>query len=499
MIRMLRTGVVLLLMLAVVASVGLRLWLRSDAVRATVERQATAAFGKPVRIGEAHATLFPRIGLDLRNVVVGDPAGASVDQVSVATGWALIFSHRVEEADVQLSGGYLDASLAAGIATVHAPARGAPPDVEAPFTIVSLRSIRFRNVNVVVRAQIIPVSLDASLAGDVLDVSSLTAKVGDAMFQIKGQLSSLARHEGHFDVRANLLPVDALLSTLQGPPGDVTNVPFRMTASISAPVATLGGSRVKSFGAQLEATRAGLVFDPLTFDIDAGRFEARLAVNPSGQPPVMDVRGTVSGVNVTRFQDPGSAPKRAMTGTLGARFALRAPVQSTFSGLLDGARGSMDVNVRDGRMPGVEVIRQTVIRFARRDQPAPAVVASDAFSRLDASLVMQAGIARISSLAMKAADFDLAGSGALTLPTSRIALDADVTLSEALSQQAGRDLYRYAREGQRIVLPATIGGTLSAPAVSIDVASAARRALKNRIEDDARSILDRLMKKGPTR
>jgi hypothetical protein len=96
---------------------------------------------------------------------------------------------------------------------------------------------------------------------------------------------------------------------------------------------------------------------------------------------------------------------------------------------------------------------------------------------------------------MKAADFDLAGGGALTLSTSRIALDVDVTLSEALSRQAGRDLYRYAREGGRIVLPAVIGGTLSEPAVSIDVASAARRALKNRIEDDARSILDRLLKR----
>ena len=254
---------------------------------------------------------------------------------------------------------------------------------------------------------------------------------------------------------------------------------------------------MESFDARLEATRAGIVFDPLTFDIDAGRFEARLTVDPSRrQPRVLDVRGTVSGVDVTRLQDPGSGPKRSITGLLGARFALRAPVQTTFPGLLGGARGSVDVNVRDGRMPGVEVIRRSVIRFAHRDQPAPPVDATDAFSRLDASLAMQGGTARITTLAMKAADFDMTGNGTLTLASGRIALDAEVTLSEALSQQAGRDLYRYAREGRRIVLPATIGGTLSAPAVSIDVAAAARRALKNRIEDDARSILDRLMKRG---
>jgi hypothetical protein len=95
---------------------------------------------------------------------------------------------------------------------------------------------------------------------------------------------------------------------------------------------------------------------------------------------------------------------------------------------------------------------------------------------------------------MTAADFDLAGAGTYRPASGRLSLAADVTLSESLSAQAGRDLYRYARDGRRIVLPVIIGGTLSTPTATIDVAQAAGRALRNRAEDEAKSILDRLLK-----
>src|SRR6185295_6604576 len=116
-------------------------------------------------------------------------------------------------------------------------------------------------------------------------------------------------------------------------------------------------------------------------------------LDPSRQTPLIDARGNVSGVDVTRLQDPVAASRRAMTGRLGARFALLAPAEPTFDRLLGGARGSIDLEIRDGRMPGVEVIRQTVIRFANRDQPPPSGEATDAFSRLDAALALRAGTA----------------------------------------------------------------------------------------------------------
>jgi hypothetical protein len=96
---------------------------------------------------------------------------------------------------------------------------------------------------------------------------------------------------------------------------------------------------------------------------------------------------------------------------------------------------------------------------------------------------------------MRAADFDLAGDGTLAPRDWSIALAANVTLTEELSRQAGRDLYRYARKGRRIVLPVIIGGTLFEPTASIDVGQAAGRALRNRLEEEARSLLERVMKR----
>ena len=103
------------------------------------------------------------------------------------------------------------------------------------------------------------------------------------------------------------------------------------------------------------------------------------------------------------------------------------------------------------------------------------------------------GPAVINALDMSTADFDLTGNGTLGLPSGRLALAVDVILSEALSREAGRDLYRYARRDNRIVLPAIVGGTLSKPTATLDVGAAAGRALQNRIEDEVKSILDRAL------
>ena len=64
-------------------------------------------------------------------------------------------------------------------------------------------------------------------------------------------------------------------------------------------------------------------------------------------------------------------------------------------------------------------------------------------------------------------------------------------LSEALSSQAGTDLLRYTREGNRVVLPATLGGTLEGPRLSIDAAAALRRGIQNEIGERLKGLFGR--------
>lgn len=474
------------------------MWLPSDFVRATVESQATAALGTRVRIGGARVTVFPRLGLDLDRVEIGDPAQGRLDRVAIATGFGLLVSRRVEEADIRLSGGYLDASVLGGLAALGA----APSSAGAPahgssttFVIVSIGSVRLRDVTLVADSERIPVTMDASFANDRLDISHLTANVASSVLEVEGQLSSVSRREGHFDVRADSLPIDALTAAVGALSGGSAggDVPMRISAAISAPVATLGGIRVQSFAARLQTAPPGIRVDPVSFTMDDGRFGATVSVDLSGQRATLDARGDVSGLDVARLRTPEPGGN-TITGRLGARFILRAPAEASWPALVSSARGSVDMEIRDGRMPGIEVIRQAVIRYANRSEPIVRASGSDTFSSLRASLTLQTGTASISALDMSAADFDLTGSGTLGLSSGRLALALDVILSEALSQQAGRDLYRYARRDNRIVLPAIIGGTLSKPTASLDIGAAAGRALQNRMEDEAKSILDRALK-----
>jgi hypothetical protein len=70
-----------------------------------------------------------------------------------------------------------------------------------------------------------------------------------------------------------------------------------------------------------------------------------------------------------------------------------------------------------------------------------------------------------------------------------------VRLSPELTAQAGTDLRRYAQEGGRVVVPATVSGTLGRPIVMIDVAAAGKRALGNELKRRISDVLGGLFKK----
>jgi len=84
----------------------------------------------------------------------------------------------------------------------------------------------------------------------------------------------------------------------------------------------------------------------------------------------------------------------------------------------------------------------------------------------------------------------MVGTGSLNLATDALDGRVDIVLSERLSKQAGTDLYRYTREGNRVVLPASIGGTLTMPRLTIDAGAAVKRGLRNEIERRLKDLLD---------
>jgi AsmA-like C-terminal region len=144
-----------------------------------------------------------------------------------------------------------------------------------------------------------------------------------------------------------------------------------------------------------------------------------------------------------------------------------------------------------------------VATSGRADAKMPQASGSndEPFSQLAATLAIANGTARTNDLQFHSPDVLLRAIGSLRLDGRAIDLKGDVQLSDALSQQAGRDLVRYTQEQGRVTVPAFVTGSLQAPSVRVDIASLARRALQNKaneaIEKALGNKLGGLFKKKP--
>jgi hypothetical protein len=145
------------------------------------------------------------------------------------------------------------------------------------------------------------------------------------------------------------------------------------------------------------------------------------------------------------------------------------------------------VTISDGAIRRLNLIRTIVLFFGR---PAPDTAEStDRFERIDASFSLANQIFRADAFSMRSRDVDVAGSVTLNVESKALDGAADLSLSEELSKQAGTDFARFTREGNRIVLPAKISGTIDAPGVTIDAAAAAKRGLRNEVQRRLKGIL----------
>jgi hypothetical protein len=162
---------------------------------------------------------------------------------------------------------------------------------------------------------------------------------------------------------------------------------------------------------------------------------------------------------------------------------------SDFNAVLAGARGTGTAQITKGTIKRLGLVRSVVVFFGKPSDDAPG--ASDAFDSMDLKFGLQNQVFTADALSLHSRDVDLVGAGTLATATKGLAGKFDISLSEALSAQAGNDLVRYTRQGNRVVLPASLGGTLDSPRVTIDAGAAVKRGLRNEVEGRLKGLLDR--------
>jgi hypothetical protein len=493
--------------------------LGSDLVRSTLEQQLSTRFGQPVHVRAVAASVFPRVAVNLRDVTVGESASVQLGDLRVVTGLRGLFSRTIEDAEVVVSRSRL--SLPLPFALVPASAPSTPAASGPGFTVASIRVISFRDIDVVAGNQAVWINLDASVDGDRLDITRLTMNGKRTKVEAHGALTSIASLQGNVEAKAEPLDLDetnAIVTAFTSPAGltpargsprgqapgpaqpvpqnsktrSGETIPMHIVAKIAAPSGQFGAYAFRDFSSSIDLAPGRVSLSPVSVRTFDGSFQGRVDVDTSGAVPRMRLNGRIEGLNVADAMKAGGSPG-GITGRLAGGVNLTANGADA-AGIMRSARGTIDAAVTDGSIPHLDMVRTIVLAFGK-PSGAPSQGSGSAFSRLGGTFALANETLTSENLSFASRDFDMQGRGMLNLASSGVDARADVALSQELTAQAGTDLRRYAQQDGRVIVPATVGGTLSSPHVSVDVAAAMNRALGNELKRRTNTLLEGLFKK----
>ena len=483
-----------ILVLVVVAG-GAYWFFARDGFRLALESQATWWLGHPVRIGAARLQLLPRPAVELRDIRVGEPVQLRLDEVDLASDLRPLFSRRIENADISVSGSRIDLPLPFAMpkGSGSNTTTTAPTASDTAVRLVSIRSITLRSVGLRSRGREVRVSANLAYGGTALAVSTFTAESGGTKLEAEGVVALSPRVDALLNASANRLDLDELLALSDAFATGATQAgtraapgqPPRIVVNISAREATAGRVKVHNLLTTLVRDGASVTLNPSQFEVFGGRYAGSIRARLGSQmSATLDAR--VESIDVAQLAAFGGAPD-SISGTLSGTGKFTG-AGADVTQLLHSVSGAGAATIVDGSVKRLHLVRTVVLFFGR---PAPdGGESTDRFDRLDARFALANRVLNAEAFELHSADADVTGTGTLNLDSEALDGRGDVTLSEALSKQAGTDLYRYTREGNRVVLPANVGGTLTMPRLTIDVGAAAKRGLKNEVERRIKGIFD---------
>jgi uncharacterized protein involved in outer membrane biogenesis len=487
-------GIVVLLVLC---AAGVVYWFFSgDGLRRAIEQQATAWLGQPVTVGRANASIFPRTAIRLREVRVGEPARVTLAEVDVSTDFRELLSRRIQDAAITIANSRIEMPLpftlpssSEGDSAAKTPSETSGSAVQ----IVSIRTIALDDIVIVSRGKEVRVSAESSLAGDRLTLRTFAARSGTTALDAEGEIDLAPSVEARLKAKANKLDVDELLALADAftPPQQPDrraaqpSAPVKIAARVSAETAIAGGVEVRQFATDLEVNGDRVALSPLTFQLFGGRYQGSMNAQ-LGKVLALTIKSRLQDLDVAQLAAFGGSPD-SISGTLTGAGTFTGS-GADVAAVLASARGMGTATITDGAIRRLNLIRTVVLFFGR---PAPeAAESTDRFERMDASFSLANQIFRADAFSMRSRDVDIVGSGTLNVDTQALDGALDLSLSEELSKQAGTDLVRFTREGNRVVLPGRIGGTIAAPRITIDAAAAAKRGLRNEVQRRLKGILD---------
>lgn len=493
-----------LALVAIGLAVAARMLLDPERIRATIASEASEALDMPVTLASASVSIWPRAGLALTDLVVGQPPVVTLHSVDVTTGLGALLSRRIEDAEVTVSGSHVDLlallHVVERLNTGSSGAGGANSTGSAPaVTLVNVKAISFRDVEISASGKTATVSIESSLSGDRLDVGSLVVTTPVTTLKASGAIESFAARRAKLSMTADPLDLDGMMAMLAGATGSAGSTgsmgPVDLTLDLKAAKGQAAGVAFNDLATTIRVTGKDITLEPLGLGLFGGRIAGSATVDISGPEPALLVNGRLSNVDMAAVSAfAGNAG--SITGKLGGTIALSGRGADPATAIRR-ATGNGTLAITDGSMPNLHLVRAIVLAFGKPAAAQPA--GGDAFSQLSSTMQLANNVIRLSNIAFQSRDVELRGGGTLALAGSRLNVKAEAMLSEELTAQAGRDLVRYAAEQGHVTVPVLVTGTVSQPVIRVDVADVLRRAATNEIRGQLKkqteSLLDRLIGK----
>lgn len=492
----------------VLAGGALALWAKSvltgDNVRLAIAAQMSDALGQPVTIGGIGASIYPRVMVDLTDVAIGQPARIQLRTLHLGTDLRALVSRRIEHADVRVGGARLELplpSLAVG--------GSGKPGGEAPVEIVSIDEIVLDDVEVVSGGRTLRGDIELVPQNGGVVLRRVALEADDTSITATGTVASLAPVRARVEAKADNLNIDRLLAFLtefaasSQAPGPAGAAPGASSVGaiefvLSADRAVTGGLTLSQLSTTAQVTPAGVTLAPMTFDLFGGRYDGTMSVTSEAEPR-FTWKAKVARMHMGEVMRFAGSPD-TITGSLAGTVALEG-AGLDMERALRTARGTARIDVTDGTVAGLSLVRTAVTSLSGRGGMAASAAAgmqapqrgggSERFSRLGATLALGGGVMRTGDLAMTAPDVDLTGTATLNIAAMTVDMRGRLRLSEGLSKEAGTDLYRYTQEGGRVTLPVTVTGPLGSLSARVDVGAAATRAIRNKASEEINRAIKR--------
>jgi AsmA protein len=519
--RLLYFFVGLLALLGVLA-VGTLQALKSVAARSRIASALSNALGQPVAIGGLTASLLPTPSLSARFIRIGGVDSAAAPGVSLEA------LHIVPRLSSILPGRTLTidhVDLTGLIISVRRDSAGrwwlpVPPtpsiDTSHGGTAIDLNQLRARSGSIRVvddqlRAPaggptvttITGVEADMQAVGGRVKVSRFTGRLGKsvvtgstdlgpdgAVLKLRSESIHQADVRGLFALAG--MQASPLLSiagkapfemTISLPPGFATHTATGKAAVERVQFGTLAFEGVQ---APFHLERGVFTLDPLTFTTYGGRQQGTVSVDLNQPAAVYTIRTSVKDLDVNR----ALSANTTMQNFLAGRGRLAGNVRgsgNTVAALKRTLTGTLEFELTNGVIrdfPLLAAINQALGVTEGTDRDTK-------FQSLSGTATLGGGRARTNDLVLRAGELSLTGKGTLGFD-QRLDLRMTASISPAMSSQLIQRvglLKRLSNDRGQVTFPVIVTGTTTAPKISVDLGSMAKKELEEKVEKGLLEVL----------